>query len=197
MAAQDPRNIVEGAVRVFVGASALDTTPDVLPADTVAFGGSWTGTWRELGFTTEDGVTFGGLTADRTPVNTGQQRSAVAHLQGNVAETVSFTLLEATLENIKATAGRGVITTVAPGVGTYGHDELELKDQPVAYISVGIEGFGPNGQPRRMLYPIATISINGDVNYRQGQPMGIPVQVSRSGGTNANPKWRDIKPPTG
>ncbi len=199
MPAFDPRNIVEGPVRTLVGASALDPTPSVLPADSTPFGAAWPG-WRELGFTTEDGVTFGGLTADRTPVMTGQQRAAVAHLSGNVAETVAFTMLEATLENIRQAAGRGVITSVAPSAPgsttpTFGHDQLEFTDSPVRYVALGVEGFGPNGQPRRMILPIVTLAINGDLNYRLGQPMGVPVTAGRAGGPAGNPKWRQIIPP--
>jgi hypothetical protein len=193
----DPRQIVAGAFQAFIGAAQTDPIPDVMPADNVAFG-SPGGTFRNVGFSTEDGANFGGLSPDSNPVMTGQQPSAVTVLPGNAEETVGATFIEGTLTNFRDFSGRGAITSQAPGIvgsGTYGHDDWTLSNTTPRFFSLLIEGFGPNGAPRRMFYPSVRARIDGDVQYRQGQPMGIPVVFSRSGGPSADPVWRDVRIP--
>lgn len=196
MASFDPTQIVSGPLYLWLGKSALDVAPDVLPADSTAFGGAWGGNWRNLGWTTPDGFAAGGLSQEQTPVNSAQQRPAVTYLAGNAAETVAFSLIEATLQNIKDMAGRGVLATVAAGAGTYGHIDLTFTDGTVNYVALGIEAFGLNGRPRRMIYPIGILSITGDLTQQFTQEMRIPAQFQRAGGTTGDPKWRDILLPT-
>src|SRR5690349_3261868 len=118
----DSTNILEGTSRIFIGAA----NSDVIPADTVAFGASWGGTWRDMGYTTEDGVSMS-FSQPFNPVNTAQARTPAIYLAGNVEDTISCTLLEATLLNIKDVTGRGTISTLAPSGPTPGYDELLLS----------------------------------------------------------------------
>ena len=196
MPAFDPTEIVSGPLYLYLGKSALEATPDVLPADATLFGAAWGGTWRNLGWSTPDGFTAAGLSQEKSPVNTAQQRPAVTFLAGNAAETVGFTLIQATLQNIKDMAGRGQLTTVAAGAGTYGHTDLKFSDSAVAYVALGIEAFGLNGRPRRMIYPIGMMSVTGDLSQTFTQEMRIPAQFMRAGGPTGDPVWRDILLPT-
>lgn len=186
----DPTQISEGPVFVLLGKSALDVTPDVLPADTVPIisaGGSWGGTWRSLGFTPDDGVTAGGMAPDTTPVMVAQQRGPATVLKGSSAQTIGFTLLEMTAENLRDALGQGTITSITTS------DELALTDDPTRYYALGIEGYGPKGKPLRIIYPIVTISVTGDINLRWGSPQSVPVQATRSGAASGVPKWRFLK----
>lgn len=196
MAEFDPKEVVSGPLYLFLGKSGLDTTPDVLPPDSTAFGAAWGGTWRNLGWSTPEGFAAAGLSQERAPVNTAQQRPAVTFLAGNAVESVGFSLIQATLQNIKDMAGRGVITTVAPGAGTYGHTQLKFSDSKIVYVALGIEAFGIDGRPRRMIYPIGLMSITGDLSQTFTQEMRVPAQFQRAGGAAGDPVWRDILLPT-
>lgn len=196
MAQFDPTEIVSGPLYLYLGKSALDVAPDVLPADSTLFGAAWGGAWRNLGWSTPDGFAASGLSQEQTPVNTAQQRPAVTFLAGNAAEAVAFSLIQATLQNIKDMAGRGVLTTVAPGAGTYGHTDLKFSDSAIAYVALGIEAFGLNGRPRRMIYPIGMLSITGDLSQTFTQEMRIPARFQRAGGAAGDPVWRDVLLPT-
>lgn len=182
--AQDIRAILEGEVRILIGNSSRATVPDVLPADNVPIGGAWGGGWRELGFTTEDGVTF---TFERSYVDvmTAQSRTAVKSMRGTTIERIACTLLEMTLENFKDVAGYGSITTVAAGSGTYGHRDYAMDSRtPIRYLAIGIEGIAPpdeDGMPRRIYMPLGIATATGDVNQRIGQASTLPAQFTRQG----------------
>jgi hypothetical protein len=190
----DSSYILEGPGYVYVGKSADDVAPDVMPADSVAFGASPGGTWAALGYTTQDGFTFGGMSPERTSVLSGQQRAPVKRLPGNAEETVSFTLTELTLANIRTVAGRGTLATVAAGSGTAGHTALTWTDAPNASVALLIDTFGPDGQPRRYFYPSVDFAITGDATHQIGTEMGVPVTATRTGGSNSTPEWRDVIP---
>jgi hypothetical protein len=183
-------NLLEGVARIFVGTA----NSDVLPADTVAIGGSWGGAWRDLGYTTEDGVSIA-MNQTTVPVPSGQTRTPVHYLQGTVEDIISCTLTEATLLNIKLVAGRGAITTVAPG-GSPGHDLLTLGDATaVNFVAIGFEGVAPpntKSNPRRILFPKALSTASVTYNQRTGAVAGIPAQFSRVGGTGNDMQWLDV-----
>lgn len=184
MAAQDIRSILEGEVRILIGNSSRATIPDVLPADNVPIGGAWGGGWRELGFTTEDGVTF---TFDRTYNDqmTAQSRTAVKSMRGATVERIACTILEITLDNFKDIAGYGVIQNTPAGVGTYGHRDLQFDPRTaIRYIAVGVEGIAPpdeDGMPRRIYMPLALATATGDMSQRIGQASTLPAQFNRQG----------------
>lgn len=181
---QDIRNILEGEVRILVGNSIRAAIPDVLPADNVPIGGSWGGGWRELGFTTEDGVT---LTFERnyTEQMTAQSRTSVKNLRGTTVERVACQLLEITLENFREITGYGTILTTPAGSGTYGHRDYQMDSRtPLRYVAIGVEGIAPpdeDGMPRRIYLPLALATATGDMVQRIGQASQLPAQFSRQG----------------
>lgn len=186
----NPLQIVEGPVFALLGKSALDVSPDVLPADSVPFitaGGAWGGSWWNLGFLSDAGVNHGGLSAATTAVNSSQQRGSVTMTKGISTQTISFTMLEFSAMNLQAALGQGTI------VSTTTADDLELTDDPVKYYALGIEAFGPNGRPLRMIYPAVIPEITGPIDHRIGVVPMMPVRFTRSGGRNANPHWHFLK----
>ena len=185
----DPLNFAEGPVFLMLGKSALDVSPDVLPADNVPFivaGGDWGGSWRIVGFTTEEGIQHGGLGAATTPQNTAQQRGAASIIRGVSTQTVECNLLELSAQNMKAALGSGTIVTTATS------EDLELTDDQTEYVAVGVEAFGPRGKPLRIIYPIAVASITGNVGNRIGANSSIPARWTRAGFAEGNPHWHFI-----
>lgn len=195
MAAQDIRSILEGECRIMIGNSIRATVPDVLPADNIPIGGAWGGNWRELGFTTEDGITLT-FEMNYSDVMTAQQRHSVKNLRGTGAERVACSLLEVTLDNFMAVAGYGTITTVAAGVGTFGHRDYSMDHRtPIRYVAIGIEGTAPpdeDGVPRRIFLPYALSTATGDMVQRIGQPSALPCLFQRQGGPEGIPIIRDV-----
>lgn len=186
----DPTQITEGPIYALLGKSALDATPDVLPANAtpvISAGGNWGGTWRHLGFATEDGAAMGGLAPDMTPVPVSQQRGPATVLKGASAQTIGLTLLEMTPENLRDAMGQGSISSTAE------HDELLMSDDPTRFFALGIEAFGPQGKPLRIIYPVVTVSVSGDINLRWGVAQSIPITATRAGGLEGRPRWRFLK----
>lgn len=187
----DTLNILEGPSRFFLGVAGTD----VLPADTVAFGAAWGGSWRDTGYLTEDGVAFQ-FNQNITPVMSSQDRNAILHLRGSTDDTVAVTFTEATLVNIKAATGRGTITTLAPSGPTPGFEQLVLSQSTaVAYVSLGFEGVAPpnsKSNPRRVLMPRVMATGSVSLNQRIGAVVGIPATFSRIGGTGNDAVIRDV-----
>jgi hypothetical protein len=178
-------NLLEGASRILVG----DANSDVLPADAVAFGASWGGNWRDLGYTTEDGVTLN-LNQAVTPVNSAQSRTPIHYMRGSADDSVSCTLMEATLENIKLATGRGTISSGA----TY--ELLTLSEQSgVDFVAIGFEGVAPPNTsdfPRRVYLPRAMSNAQITYNLRFGAMVGIGVTFNRIGGSGNDMLIRDV-----
>lgn len=185
----DSTNILEGVSRIFIGTALTD----VLPADTVAFGASWGGGWRDMGYTTEDGMAFS-FAQPFNPVPTAQSRTPPLYLPGTTEDTVSCTLLEATLLNLKAITGRGTITSTAPVGATPGFEQLTLSAaSTINRVAIGFEGVAPpnnKSNPRRVLFPNAMATATVTYNQRISQATGIPAQFSNLGGSD--PVIRDV-----
>jgi hypothetical protein len=188
----DPTNFAEGPVFALVGNAANHVAPDDLPADAVPFiylGGAWGGAWRQLGFSTEDGMAHSGLSAEVTPQMTAQMRNAAANIRGNRTPAVAMSLLEVTPENFALACGGLAIVDTATA------EEVELTDEgDIEYVALGIEAFGPKGRPLRIIYPMVSAAITGDIVQRIGQNMMLPVSFTRAGFATGNPRWRFLKP---
>jgi hypothetical protein len=191
----DVKAILQGPVRLMIGAAASDPSPDVMPPNTLAFGATWPGTWRDVGYTSEDGVTIS-FGAEYTEVLTAQQRLAVLRTLASTTDTVSATLLEATLQNIRDATGRGTLTTTPPAAGVNGQHSLILADPTVVeYVAIGFEGVAPpndGGQARRAVFPMMLATGTVDMQNRIGEPTGLPVEFTRVGGAEGTPEIRDV-----
>jgi len=195
-------NVLEGPVYMYFGASIYAPTPDVMPADTVAFGGPPGGTWRSAGYTSQDGIQEHFQT-DVGEVFSAQVRNAILRPVTSYIDTLTGTLLEVTLANLRDILGRGTITHVAPTASVAGHDELKLTDASERYIAVLIEGVAPpsgGGQPRRIFYPAVVATGTVEPMQRQGADganAGVAFEFTRVGGDESAPVFHDILAPTG
>ncbi len=183
------QNILAGRSRFFIGVAGVDT----FPANTVPFGGSWGGTWRDLGYTTRDGATAT-MAEEFTPVDTAQEDRPSTYLPNGSNDRVAATLLEATLQNLAVATGRGAVVSVAPSSTAPGQDQLVLTpSSSIKEVALGWEGVAPplgKGNPRRMLIdramPVATVTYN----QQRGQATGLPVEFAAIG--TGVLTWRDI-----
>lgn len=196
-------NVLEGPVYVYFGASCYADTPDVMPADTVAFGGTPGGTWVSAGFTSEDGIQEH-FEVDRGAVMTAQQRTPILRPLNSTTHTLTGTLLEVTLPNLAYILGLDpavAITHVAPGAGAAGHDELRISDPAGDPIAILIEGKAPplgGGMPRRILYPAVSATGTVEPLQRQGEDgatAGVAFEFSRVGGVESEVIIRDVLAP--
>lgn len=124
-------------------------TANAMPADTVVWGTTPTG-WTDLGFTS-GGMS---LTANqpRTEIRVDQLLDAVRRVQNSRDLRMAADLSEMVALNYKFALGDGAITTVAPGAGTRGHDQLDLTGTPVeTYYSILFDIEGPDGEALRLL----------------------------------------------
>lgn len=182
----DKSNILVGPVRLLLGIAADATvgTPDVLPADTVALGASWGGSWRDLGWLTDAGIRVH-FESQWTAVMGAQSKNAAIYLPGAINDFFSGALLETTLINLRDAMGRGTITTVAPG-GSPGHDQLSV-DTPTQLrtFAVGYEWVAPPNtkrNPQRGIIPIAMATGSLEFNATNtAVPANYPVTFTRCG----------------
>ena len=192
------KNILEGPVHMYIGNSAESGAPDVMPADTVPFGGNVGGSWRSVGYTSEDGVvaSFG---MERGAVRTAQSRQPVLRPITGFNDHVTGMFLETTLTNIRDALGRGEIITVAAGSGTPGHDELTLTNEAADTVAILLEGVAPpsdGGQPRRIFFPNTEAVATVEHRMRQGEAganAGVAFDFARVGDEEASrPVIRDV-----
>lgn len=118
------------------------------PADTVAYGTAWgtpagqTGAWVESGYT-DGGLTFS-AEVTRGEIRVDQELDPVVRPATGRDMRMTATLAEFTAANIKAATGQGAITTVAPGAGTRGHDDLDISSTILDnYQAVGFDILHP------------------------------------------------------
>lgn len=198
--ALDRRNVLEGPVNVYFGNSAYAVSPDTMPADSVPLSGNVGGNWRSAGYTNDDGVVES-FEIDRGEVMTAQQRHPVLRPVNGYTDTISGTLLETTLENLRDILGRGTISTVASGSGTRGHKELRLTDATDQTIAVLVEGIAPpsdGGMPRRILYPAVQATATVELTQAMGETgatSGAAFEFTRVGGAESEIFIRDVLAP--
>lgn len=191
----DPDNMKEGIGRIYYGNPAGSATPDVMPADNVAYGNPG-GNWQVLG-ATQGGFTFDNTNPEETPQYADHMRQPFGYFPGDFSPTVSFNLLETDSEKVFTVSNIGTLETVAPGAGTYGHTSFKLTSARRPEVAVLIEAFDAAGNPWRGFYPRARTRISGASTHQKQNPKLIPVMVMATPADDTEvPEWRDVHPPT-
>lgn len=195
----NPRDLVEGPVRLWEGPPITTVGAPAPPANTVLFGQNWPAGWRNPGYTSRDPLQFGGLSSERTPVLSGQQRGQIASFSNEISEVVSFRVMSRTMANLQRFAGRGTLSQVAAGVGTYGEIRIIWDDTPPAQRALGIEGYGTNGRVFRAYYPVGSFAITDAIPYGFGADnaqAGMAITFTAEGGPDNPVQWWEVLPPT-
>lgn len=125
-------NIVLGAGNLWINA----TTGAALPADTVAKGGSFGGTWVDLGYT--DGIQSN-ISIEVKDVEVDQSTMDVRSYITKQEVMIEAKLAEATLANLKYALGFGTLSTSGSTA------VLQMGDNPaLTEYSIAAEGQSPN-----------------------------------------------------
>ncbi len=106
---------------------------ETLPADTVEWGTPWGGDWDNVGHT-QEGLTLN-VETEFNEIFVDQIEDAMRRVIASRTITVDTNLAENTLANMQRAVGYGSISTVAPGVGTRGHDDYTIAagQKPTLY----------------------------------------------------------------
>jgi hypothetical protein len=160
------KRIMAGQVQVYL-APYNETSPAVLPAESVALGGTWPAVpqpWLPIG-ATEQGVSLLFRRSTQS-LMIEEQMTPVAVETTEIECKVEAVLAEDTLETMRIAYGGGTITTTAAGVGQIGKKELEISSD-LTHFALGLEGKNTHGFWRRVLVPeIVSIADVEQVNRR-------------------------------
>lgn len=128
----DYTNLVHGPGVVYINT----TVAAALPADGIAKGGSWGGTWEELGIT--GGVSLS-ISDERAHIEGDQSTVEYKSFVTKQTAMVVVQMKEATIANLKYALGYGTLSTSGST------EVLQVGDNPiVSEFSIGIEGQSPN-----------------------------------------------------
>lgn len=196
----NPRDLVEGPLRIWEAAPITAVGAPAPAANTDAFGANWPAGWRNPGYTSRDPIQFNGLSAEKTPVYSGQQRGQIASFSGEVQETVTFRVMSRTMQNLSRFAGRGTLSQINAGTTTPGEIRVVWDDTPPEQRALGLEGYGTNGRVFRAYYPAGSFAITDAIPYGFGADnasAGMAITFTAEGGPDNPVNWWEVLPPTG
>lgn len=168
-----------------------------LPDDTVDALDAWGTPWVDLGGTV--GGILAALEVSYADLYFDQQPDPVLTPATTRSIRLETGLGEITPENIQVATGQGEISTVAPGVSTRGHHDLEIG----AHIdettnAFGLESLQQNGEAWRMFIPRGlTVS---SPSMQVGQPTTLAVidlKVRALADVGPTVVYRNVIPATG
>jgi hypothetical protein len=148
----DRTKVMPGLAAIYLAPFSA-ATPAVLPADTVALGGTWPSTpqlWVPIG-ATEEGVTMA-FRRNTQDIMVEEQITPVSVETSDADLRFEVSLSEDTLEVLRIAFGGGVVTTVAASSGIIGKKTLALSTD-LDHMALGFECKNPEGFFRRMLIP--------------------------------------------
>jgi hypothetical protein len=162
----DRKRVMSGMVAVRL-AAYNETSPAVLPADTIALGGTWPTTpqpWTPIG-ATQEGVSLM-FQRSTNAMTVEEQLTPVSVETTEISFKVEATLAEDTFETMRTAFGGGTLTTVAASSGVIGKKTLVLSND-LDHFALGLEGKNTYGFFRRILIPeIVSIADVEQTNRR-------------------------------
>lgn len=159
--------------RVMAGLAALylapynETSPAVLPADTVALGGTWPTTpqpWTPVGASSEGASLVFRRSTQQLRVE--EQLTPVGVETTEVEMRVEITLAEDKLETMQVAMGGGTLTTQAAATGVIGKKTLVLAND-LTHYALGLEAKNTFGFFRRILVPEVVSIADVEATYRR------------------------------
>lgn len=143
------------------------SSPAVLPADTVALGGTWPSTpqvWTPIG-ATDEGVKFV-FQRKTEDVRVEEQLTPVDVVTTEVQVSIETVFAEDKFEAIRYACGGGTITTQAAAVGVIGKKTLVLSTD-LTHYALGLEVKNKQGFFRRMLISDIVSVADVSAEYRR------------------------------
>jgi hypothetical protein len=176
-----------------------------LPPDTVDWGEAWgtAGTmpapWVLQGYT--DGGLHFGTDITRTEVTVDQSLDPVLRPATARAATMSFNLAEMSPAKIQLASGQGTLTTLAPIVGTKGHNDLDIGSIiSDTFVSIGFDIQTQDLEPLRFLGYRCQMSGTMALDFTVDAKAMVPVEATLLPDTSVSParvaKIRDVIPAT-
>ena len=164
--------VLPGPVKIYVGTAS--TTP---PADTIAKGTAWGGSWVEVGFT-KGGAVLKPET-EKYSVEVDQYNAPIKDFIVKQTAQMTFAVAEATLTNIKQAMGYGTITAGSTestlGVGA--------ADGIPTYNAFGFETYAPgataaNSWYRRYIIWIGSAQEGPELKGDKGEEQLVSYSVT-------------------
>ncbi len=171
---------------------------NALPAVTVAWDGTWGGTW------TAPGYTSGGLhvTTDvtRTGIEVDQEFDPVALVATARSATMNTNLSQLDMSVVQDATGQGTLSTLAATTAARGYDQLDINSTiNETGIAVGFDIKGRDAEPIRVFGPRGFPNAGMQLDFERGSTTGVltplSVQLTPSPGhSNLVLRIQDIKP---
>lgn len=167
-------DILLGSASVWV-APVGETEPD---ETTVLFGSAWGGGWEDMGYTTAP-ISLS-RNVEEFELEVEQITNPVKRIITKEDVMVETTLAEQTAANM-AKVLNGTATTVAAGASQRGYEQVVSGGaSALSQYAFGFEGVyqdAANAQfPVRIFLYIATVSLNGQLQFSKRAAAGVPVQ---------------------
>ena len=204
----EPNALIVTQTRNFWAYTTPYNTNNQLPADTVNWGAAWgtpTGPPAQPAAWVLQGYTDGGLhfatDVTRTDVIVDQSLDPVLRPVTARSATMSFNLAEIDAQKIQLGSGQGTINSVAPGVSTRGHDDLDIGSIITdVFLSIGFDIEMQDLLPLRFLGYKCQVTGSMALDFAYDSTAMVPVEATLLPDTSVVParvaKIRDIIPPT-
>ncbi|REE95163.1 phage tail protein [Thermomonospora umbrina] len=155
---------VAGNGRVLIAAKNTDMA---LPGTALAAG------WKDLGYTTNDGIKF--TKKDKLdPVDAWQSQAAVRFIQSDRDLTVKFQLMQVNVDTLPFVMGSG-ITPLTPTDGVTKYD-IAPSSEPVEF-ALGVE-FQDGDTTTRFWVPRAIVTDMDEVQFAKNAPVKLGVTIN-------------------
>ena len=171
-------DIIIGPARIFYAPIG-----EALPADSLAYGGTWTGNWEEIALTKTPFT----MKRDLSTVDVMVEQSTLPVKRVATEEKVSFetTLAELTGDYLQL-AMEGTNTVTAAGAAQVGKEELLAGGQAdLTERTWAVEGLYETAAgvkfPIRLQIYRATAVLNGDLTFGKADSAGIPLLIDALG----------------
>jgi hypothetical protein len=177
-------------------------TANDLPADTIAWGAAWTVAgmpkpWVLQGYT--DGGLHFGTDITRADVSVDQSLDPVMRPATARSATMSFNLAEMSPSKIQLASGQGTLTSLAPIVGTRGHDDLAIGSLITdVFVSIGFDIQTQDLEPFRIIGYRCQMSGSMAIDFTVDAKAMVPIEATLLPDTSVSParvaKIRDVIP---
>ena len=150
---------------------------NALPANTVAWDGTWGGDW------TAPGYTSGGLhvttEVGRSPVEVDQELDPIALVATSRTTTMNTNLSQLDMDTVADATGQGTVTTQAATTAARGYKEYAV-DAVVDSdgIAVGFDIKGRNGEPIRIFGPRGFPNAGMSLDFERDSATGVLTPLS-------------------
>lgn len=191
------------ATRDFLVYTVPWDTTNIIPADTVLWGTAWGTPAGQSDPYVNVGYTIGGLNfsieINRAEIRVDQELDPILRPATGRNMVLSGDLAEFTAANIKDAAGQGAITSVAPGVGTRGHDDLDISSTiEDNYLTIGFDIKHQDDEAFRIIAwkTLPSGAVNGQIRPTDAATIALSGQCFPD--TSTSPariiKMRDVIP---